>query len=78
MIDLHSKADTRLVLGVIAIGVALMETISGEALQRYGKQQLAMKSPKTFGKRSLCITSSVLRRSDTIFTRDSRQIEGSY
>jgi hypothetical protein len=50
MIDLHSKADTRLVLGVIAIGVALMETISGEALQRYGKTTTRYEEPKNFWK----------------------------
>jgi hypothetical protein len=50
MIDSHSRSNVALVVGVFAIGLGLMETCSGEALQGYGQTASRREDPKTFWK----------------------------
>jgi hypothetical protein len=48
MIDSHARSNMALIVGVIAIGLALMETLSGDALLGYGQMTSRGKDPKTF------------------------------
>lgn len=49
MIDLHcSRMNTALILGPCLILLGLMETCSGEALQRYGRMASRREDSKTF------------------------------
>ena len=50
MIDSHSRSNVALVVGVLAIGLGLIETCSGEALQGYGRTASRREDPKTFWK----------------------------
>jgi hypothetical protein len=50
MIYSHSRSNVALVVGVFAIGLGLMETCSGEALQGYGRTASRREDPKTFWK----------------------------
>jgi len=48
MIDSHSRSNVALVVGVLAIGLGLIETCSGEALQGYGRTASRRENPKAF------------------------------
>lgn len=50
MIDSHSRSNVALVVGVLAIGLGMIETCSGEALQGYGRTASRREDPKTFWK----------------------------
>jgi hypothetical protein len=50
MIDSHSRSHVALIIGVFAIGLGLMETCSGEALQGYGRTASRGEAPKNFWK----------------------------
>jgi hypothetical protein len=50
MIDSHSRSNVALVVGVVAIGLGLMETCSGEAVLGYGQTASRREDPKTFWK----------------------------
>lgn len=46
----YSRSDIALIIGVIAIGLGLMETCSGEALQGYGRMASRGEEPQRFWK----------------------------
>jgi hypothetical protein len=46
----HSRLFIALIIGVIAIGLGLMETCSGEALQGYGRTASRGEEPQRFWK----------------------------
>ena len=46
----HSRLDIALIIGVIAIGLGLMETCSGEALEGYGRTASRGEEPQKFWK----------------------------
>jgi hypothetical protein len=48
MIDSHSRSNVAFVVGVFAIGLGLMETLSGEALRRYGQMAYRREDSRTF------------------------------
>ncbi len=54
----HARLHVALIVGVIAIGLALMETLSGESLQGYGQTASRNEKPAEFWKavatHSLC------------------------
>jgi hypothetical protein len=50
MIYSQSRPDIALIIGVIAIGLGIMEIFSGEALQGYGRTATRGEDPKTFWK----------------------------
>jgi hypothetical protein len=50
MIDSHSRSSVALVIGVLAIGLGLMEICSGEAVQGYGRTATRAEDLKTFWK----------------------------
>ncbi len=50
MIYSHSRLNIALIIGVFAIGLGLMETCSGEAVQGYGRTASRGEDPKTFWK----------------------------
>lgn len=50
MIDSHSRLNIALIIGVLAIGLGLMETSSGETLLGYGQTASRGEDPKTFWK----------------------------
>ena len=47
-LDPHSRLHMALIVGVLAIGLALMETLSEDALLGYGKMTSRREDPKTF------------------------------
>jgi hypothetical protein len=50
MIDSHSRSNVALVVGVLAIGLGLIETCSGQALQGYGRTASRRDNSKAFWK----------------------------
>jgi len=50
MIDSHSRSNIALIIGLFAIGLGLMETFSGEAVQGYGRTASRGEDSKTFWK----------------------------
>lgn len=50
MIESHLRTNVALVIGVFASMLALMETLSGTALQGYGQMVDRRKDPRTFWK----------------------------
>jgi hypothetical protein len=46
----HSRVDVALIIGVLALGLGLMETLSGEALEGYGRTASRGQEPKRFWK----------------------------
>jgi len=44
----HSRLDIALIIGVCAIGLGLMEALSGEALEGYGRTACRGEEPKRF------------------------------
>jgi hypothetical protein len=46
----HARLHMALIVGVIAIGLALMETLSGEALEGYGQRASRSEEPDRFWK----------------------------
>jgi hypothetical protein len=48
MIEPHSRPNIALVIGVMAIGLGLMEICSGQALQGYGRTASRREDAKTF------------------------------
>jgi hypothetical protein len=50
MIYSQSRLDIAFIIGAIAIGLGLMETLSGEALQGYGRTASRNEDPKSFCK----------------------------
>jgi hypothetical protein len=50
MIYSQSRPDIALIIGVIAVGLGIMEIFSGKALQGYGRTATRGEDPKTFWK----------------------------
>ena len=50
LMDSHLRPHIALIIGVIAVGLGLMETISGEALGRYGRGASRRDEPQRFWK----------------------------
>ncbi len=46
----NSRVDIALIIGVFAIGLGLMETFSGEALEGYGRTASRGEEPQRFWK----------------------------
>jgi hypothetical protein len=46
----HARLHVALIVGVIAIGLALIETLSGEALEGYGQRASRSEEPGKFWK----------------------------
>jgi hypothetical protein len=46
----HARVQMALIVGVIAIGLGLMETLSGDAVQGYGQTASRSEDPSTFWK----------------------------
>lgn len=50
MIDPHYRSNAALIIGMLAIVLGLMETLSGEALLGYGQMVFRREAPKLFWK----------------------------
>jgi hypothetical protein len=50
MVDSHSRMNMALIVGMFAIGLGVMETCSGDALQGHGRTASRTENPKTFWK----------------------------
>lgn len=50
MTNSHLRLDIALIIGVLAIGLGLMETCSGEALEGYGRTTSRGEEPQRFWK----------------------------